>query len=398
MTNRNSKQPNKMTEGSIPKILFTFTVPIFFSNLLQSMYSFVDRIWLGRLLGPSGLAAISTSMPAFFLIISLAVGFAMASTILIAQYYGADDHESLSKTISTTYAFSLISSFSITIIGLLATKPLLRLINTPPEAFDSAVSYMRIMFMGMIFIFAYNMFGAILRGLGDSKTPLVFVIIATVINMVLDPMMIAGIWIFPKMGAAGAAYATVIAQAVAAVLCYYYLKNRKHIVEVKFRTIKIHKDIMKKMFKLGLPTSFQQGAMSISSLFLMALVNSFGLIFAAGISVAWQIESMIFLPGMALNSSVAAFSGQNVGALKFDRVLKSLKWGIIYIYSILLVGITFCIIFAPQISSIFSDDSQIIAVSVDYIRLVSWTYFIYAVTQITNGIIHGAGGTKFTMV
>lgn len=389
---------NNMTSGSIPKILFKFAIPIFFSNLLQGMYAFVDRIWLGRLLGRSGLAAISTSMPVFFIVIALAVGFAMSSTILISQYFGAQDHYNLKRSISTTYAFSIIAAIVLTILGLLLTTPLLKLVNTPPEAFLYAQSYMTIMFSGLIFIFAYNMFGAILRGLGDSKTPLYFVIVATVINMILDPLLIGGYWIFPKLGVAGAAYATIFAQAVAAILCYLYLKYQKHLIEVKFKTIRIHQDIIRKMFKLGLPTAFQYGAMSISSMFLMALVNSFGVTFAAGMSVAWQIEALIYMPGMALGSAIAAFAGQNVGAMRYDRVLGSFKWGIIYIYSILAFGISLCYIFAPQISSIFTNDQEVIAVSIDYIRLVSWTYFIYAIAQISNGIINGSGGTRFTMI
>jgi len=398
MSKKEFKQKVDMTTGSIPKHLVKFAIPMFLSNVLSSMYTLTDRIWIGRLLGTSGLAAVSASMPIFFLLPSLIGGFTMSSTILISQFLGANDEENLKKTINTTYATLFLVVVIITGIGLASSSALLKLINTPPEAFDDALAYLNIMFGGLIFMFTYYIFGAIMRGLGDSKTPMYFVLITAIVNMVLDPMLIAGYWIFPELGIEGAAIATIFSQALSALLCFLYLRMSSHIVEIKLSALKIHRDILAKIFKLGLPTAFQQSAMSLSGLFLMGLVNSYGVVFAAGMAVAWQIEGFIVMPAMSMGGAVATFSGQNTGAGMFNRILKSYKWGVLFIWVVLAVFISLCMIFAPQIAGIFSDNPDVVATAVDYIRLVALSYFIFSVATIGNNIINGAGGTKFTMI
>lgn len=382
-----------LTVGSIRKHVIMFSLPVLISNFLQALYNVVDSWYVGRYVGAAGLSAVTVSFPIMMIMISLVMGLGMGSTILIGQFSGRGDTQNVRETADTSIYIFAVMAVVVTISGLLLTRPLLLLLNTPADALEYAVQYLQIIFIGIPFVFGYNMLGGFQRGLGDSMTPLYFVAIATVINIVLDYVFIAKF----NMAVAGAAWATIIAQGVSFALGVLYFRRRKHIIDFDFRRMRFHLDKLKKILKIGLPTSIQQALLSMSFAVFSSFVNVYGVAASAAVGIGSRMDNFAFLPAMSIGISVSSISAQNIGAGKPKRALSSAINGAVMASGICILMTALAMIFAPNIVSFFNTEPEVVRIGTMYIRTVSICYTFFAVMFSFNGLIQGSGNTMFAM-
>ncbi len=379
-----------LTSGNPAKLIILFTIPMLFGNLFQQLYNVVDSIIVGRYIGKEALAAVGASFPIFFLLISFTIGLTMGMGILISQYFGARDFSNVKKTISTAYIFILFFSLMITICGIILAPLLLKLIKTPADVLPQAIIYLQILFLGIIPLFGYNSLSAILRAVGDSKTPLYFLIISSLLNVILDILLV----IIFKMGIAGAAWATIIAEGCAFFLGVIYLrKSRYPFLKPQLNLKGFNFSIMQKIVKIGLPSGFQQMTLALSAMIFTALVNNFGSNVIAAYSAASRIEFIVFLPAMNFSIGIATFVGQNIGAGKLERVRQGFisTMFITISISVLLSGLI--ILNRHFLINIFTLDQKVITIGGQYLLIVASSYFLLAAMFVTNGVIRGAGAT-----
>lgn len=386
------------TQGSIPRHLIAFTIPMFIGNLLQALYNTIDSIWVGQFLGPQALAAVSVSFSIIFALISLVVGLTMAVTTLVSQYYGAGDYQQVKKTIAN--AFILLSLFALLLsfIGILSRKTILVLINVPPDVLELAAQYLGVFLVGLVPMFLYNVAGAILRGLGDSHTPLKFLAYATGLNILLDPVLIFGLGPIPSLGIAGAALATVIAQSISAIVAIKYLAHYSKLLDFNQGIAILDRDLAQKIFVIGLPAGIQQMFVSLSGLAVNSLVNRFGSVTMAGFGVGLKLEQFAFLPALSLGIAVSALVGQNLGANKGARVGAIVKWSALLGVGLTGLGTVVAVAWPHFLVALFSHDPQVIHVGVVYLRIVSLSYMAYALMFTFNGVLRGAGDTLASML
>jgi putative MATE family efflux protein len=299
-----------LTKGSELKLILYFALPMLLGNLFQQVYSFTDSAIVGKFVGNEALAAIGASFPLIFVMIALAVGIANGINIIISQYFGAKDYKKVKSAIDTMYIFSFFAGILLTVIGLLISRPVFELINVPEEIMPHALIYFRIYTAGFILMFGYYATAGILRGLGDSKTPLYFLIISTVINIGLDLLFIL-VW---GWGIEGAAIATVISQGIAFILGAWYLRRKGSIINLHFRSFDFNKEIFRQAMRVGLPSGMQQTFVALGGILLFWIVNDFGTNVIAGYSAAMRIDSLATLPAMQLAAALSTFVGQNLGA------------------------------------------------------------------------------------
>ena len=386
-----------LTEGNIPRHLIRFSIPMLLGNLLQALYNTVDSIWVGRFVGPEALGAVSISFPIIFALVALVMGITMATTTMVAQYAGAKQYDMVRKTINNSILVLILSGLFLTGIGLWLHVPILRLINAPEAILPMASSYLSIFLGGMIFMFGYNVLGAILRGLGDSRTPLKFLFVATVVNIVLDPFLIIGIGPFPQMGVAGAALATVISQGVATVLALNYLNKKDHLVAIRWRELKYDAQLTRTTVRIGLPAGIQQTVVALGGLAVSSMINSFGPLVVAAYGAAMRLDQFAFMPSMSIGLAVSSLVGQNMGAGREDRVRETVRWG-----SLITTGITgimtLVAVFRPQILLVlFTTNAEVIANGSQYLRIVGLSYIPFALMFVITGALRGAGDTIPTM-
>lgn len=393
MTNRRTD----FSEGNIPKHLLSFSIPMFLGNLLQALYNTVDSIWVGRFLGPASLGAVSVSFPIVFALVALVTGLTMAATVMVSQYYGAKDHNMVKKTVANTVTVLSLSAVILTVVGIALTPALLRLINTPADIMDEAVSYLRIFLSGLLFVFLYNGASGIMRGLGDSRTPLRFLFVATVLNIVLDPLLIFGIGPLPAMGVSGAALATVIAQGMAFVLVAAYLRRTKDLLPDMMEQWKFDGRIIKDMFRIGLPSGVQQLLVSLGGLTITSIVNSFGTATTAAYGAAVRLDQFAFMPTMSVGLAVSALTGQNLGAGKEERVKEVVKAGLRLSIAITAVVSLIAVTLPKILLVLFTNDQTVLTVGSQYLRIVGLSYIAFAAMFVFNGVLRGAGDTIPTM-
>ncbi|MDI6739139.1 MAG: MATE family efflux transporter [Candidatus Edwardsbacteria bacterium] len=384
-----------LTCGSIPRHLISLAVPMLVANLLNAGYAVINTIWVGNIVGPDAVGATAVSFPIFFILIAVAAGATMAVSILVAQYYGAKNHAMVARVVNTSFAFFLILGALLTAAGILATDKLLRLMDTPPEIFPQASQYMKISLFGLTFIFMFFMITAILRGIGDTVTPLVFLGVSAGINAILDPLLIIGIGPFPKLGLNGAAYASVFSQGIAFVAALIYLNKKGAIV--RFRTIKLDPAITGLIFKIGFPSMIQQSLVAIGAAFITAFVNRFGAQATAAFGAAMRIEALAIMPAMSMSMAVTALAGQNLGAGKPERVKEIFRAGVLMSLAVT-AAVSLSALAAPKLLlSMFVHESEVLAIGANYLRIVGAGYLLFAVMLISNGIINGSGHTLVTM-
>lgn len=386
-----------LTVGSVPRLLLAFALPMLLGNLLNTGYSIINTIWVGNILGGNAVGATAASFPIIFMLIALASGATMATTILISQYFGAKNFTMVRKVVNTSFAVSLLLAIILTIVGILASDTLLRLMRTPPEIFSLASPYLKISFAGVVFFYFSFLLSSILRGIGDTVTPLLFLVVATVLNAVLDPLLIIGIYPFPKLGLNGAAIASVIAQIVAVVLGMIYLNRKNPIVAFKPRELEFDRSIIMLIAKIGFPSMIQQTLVSVGAAFITSFVNGFGATAIAAFGAASRVDSLAMMPSMSMAVAASSLSGQNLGAGKPERINQVFKWGILMNLAMVSVVVGFAFFFPRLILSVFIHDPAIIEIGVHYLRIVAPGYLFFAVMFVSNGIINGSGRTMVTM-
>lgn len=387
-----AKFENDLSKGSVVKQLIVFAMPFLLSNLIQTLYSVVDMIVVGQYAGPASMSGVNIGSQVTFLITNMVFGLSVGATVLIGQYLGAGDRKALKETIGTLLSTLIVLSVVITVGMIAVQEPLLRLIQTPAESFSEAKEYFFITMLGTIFIFGYNALSAIMRGMGDSKNPLVFVAIACGINIVLDIWLVKGL----QMRAAGAALATVISQAVSMILCIMYLVKNKFIFDFKLSSFAFHKKRLKLLLKIGIPTSVQNVATSASFLFLTALVNSLGVIASAAVGAVGKLNGFAILPAVAMSSSISAMAAQNIGAGEIERAKKTMYTGMVIASVISIVVFAAFNIWPEALIRIFGDDEAMIQQGVIYIRAFSYDYLIAPLVFCFNGLFIGSGHTTFS--
>lgn len=394
------KLQRDFTQGAIAKGMIAFSMPFLLSNILQALYGAVDMWVVGNFshadeaVRTAILSGVNIGSQITHLVAMMVSGLTVSGTVMVGQYVGARKQKDASETTGTMFTLMGIVAAALTVIMLLLSDPLLRLLGTPAAAYPHAKSYLVICLLGTLFIFGYNAVSSVQRGLGDSIRPLIFVGIACLVNIALDLWLVRGL----GMGASGAALATVIAQAVSLILAALYLSRNKFIFDFKPRSFRIHKEKMKMMVGLGIPSSVQSIIVNISFLVMTAVVNGIGgEIASAAVGVVGKFNSFAILPAVAMSSSVSAFAAQNIGARQYDRARKSLGVGIGIAMSISVLVFLLVQLFPAQIIAFFIQHDETIRSGVDYIRTFSFDYLLVPVQFCFNGLIMGAGHTKFTL-
>ncbi len=383
-----------MTEGSIFKNIIYFSIPMLLGNIFQQFYNVVDSIVVGRFIGKDALAAVGAGFPVMFLVIALIIGATMGSMVLVAQFFGAKDHENLAKMVDTTYIFLFFMSLAACVVGLLFSKNILLLLGTPSEIMRDAKLYMDIMFIGMPMMFGYNGLSAVMRGVGDSKTPLYLLIAASVINIILDLLFVV---VF-KWGIAGAAWATVISQGFSFLGGMILLHLKKSILAIRIGQMTFNNRLFIRSIQIGIPSGIQQMAVAFGLMALTRIVNGFGTNALAAFTVAGRIDSFAMMPAMNFSIALSTFTGQNIGAGRIDRVKKGVTVTML-ISSIVCVFITILIIsFKKQLILLFNNDPLVVAIGMEYLFIVSIFYIVFSVMFVYNGALRGAGDTLIPMI
>lgn len=383
-----------LTEGGVYRTLLIFAVPFLIANLIQSLYGAVDMAVVGWFSDAAGISAVSTGTQVMQIVTSLVSGLTMGGTILIAQYYGAGKTQDAVETIGTMLTLSLIAAVIFTGAMLLATDPILRALQTPAEAFSRAHDYVVIASCGILFIFGYNAISAMLRALGDSKSPLIFITIACICNVVLDLLFVGGF----GMGPAGAALATILSQGVSLLCAIFYLRKRSFLFDFKLRSFRITKNKMMRLIGLGLPVSFQETMVNLSFLFITAIVNNLGVITSAAVGVAGKFESFAMLPAAAFSGAIASIAAQNMGAGQPKRAKDSLKASILLAFIASLFFFVWVQVAPHTVMALFKADEAVSLAGAQYMRSFSYDFMLVAFVFSLNGFFNGCGCTKFTMI
>ena len=383
-----------LTEGKEGKLILNFALPMLLGNLFQQLYNVVDSIVIGRVLGKEALAAVGASFPLIFMLISFVVGIAMGSTIIIAQYFGARKMDMVRKAIDTLYVFMFFASILLMIIGALVSNQIFRLISLPEEVIPLAVDYFTVYTLGFVFMFGFQGTSAILRGLGDSRTPVYFLIGSTLLNIALDLLFVIKFgW-----GVKGVALATIIAQAAAFLTLVMYLNRYHSFLNFAPRRMRLDWEIFRKSLKIGLPSGMQNTFVSVGFLALYSIVNMFGTATIAAYSIAMRIDSFAVLPAMNFSAAMTTFTGQNIGANKMARLGRGLNATLKMMAVVSITISTIAVIFAVPIVSLFTLDQEVINIGKDYLYIVSPFYLVFATMFIFNGLLRGAGDTITSML
>jgi len=383
-----------LTEGIVVKQLIQFALPFMLSNLIQTLYNVADMLIVGNYSGTIGISGVNIGGQVTFIMTNIVIGLTAGGTVIIAQYLGSGDRKNMRESISTLITFLLIASVAFTVIMLMLSDVILRLIQTPAEAYQQARDYLDVTLLGTVFIFGYNAFSAILRGLGDSKRPLVFVTIACVINIFLDLLLVGAF----GMEAKGAAIATVISQAASMIFCIIYLKRSDFEFDFKLSSFKFYKKHFFMLLQLGTPLSIQNVITNFSFLVLTAIANGMGVNESAAVGVVGKYNGFAILPAIAVGSSVSAMVAQNMGAGAVERAKKTFYTGFALAFSITFIVFVFTRLFPEEILSLFDDDPQMIAAGVEYIKTFSLDYLIVPATFCLGGLITGSGHTIISSI
>ena len=378
-----------MTEGTPWKRIVEFSIPLLIGNIAQQFYNTADSIIVGRYIGDNALAAVGSAGPVLNLFLVLFVGIAVGAGIMVAQYFGAKDREQLSKTIGTCITLTLVATGIIMLIGPLVSRPLLNLLNTPETIIDWCASYLNIFFLGSIGFLFFNILSGVLRGLGDSVSALVFLLIATLLNVVLDILFVAGF----EMGVPGVALATVIAQAVSAIFCFFRLLKMKEHFDLDWSMLKLNKKHSLSVIKLGLPSGLTQAIFSLAMIVVQSLTNSFGEMVIACNVIVMRVDGFAMMPNFSFGNAMTTFAGQNIGARKFERVTQGTKDGTKIAVATSAVITVLLLFFGRYIMNVFTDTSELVDLSMRMMRILAVGYVAMAITQCLSGVMRGAGDT-----
>lgn len=385
--------PTDMTVGAPWKSIVIFTVPMLIGNIAQQLYNTVDSIVVGKNIGDNALAAVGIAGPIVNLLLVLFIGISAGASIMVSQYFGAKNREALSCTVGSCITATAVASVALIIVATPLIRPILSLLNTPPSIFDWCADYLIIYVIGIAGMAYYNILSGILRGLGDSISSLIYLLIATVINIVLDIFFVASL----NMGVAGVALATVIAQFVSAVLCMIKLSRMRSHFDFGFSYLKPKKSYITTLVKLGIPSGLTQAIFSSAMIIVQSLTNCFGEQFIAANVVVMRVDGFAMMPNFSFGTALTTFAGQNVGAGLYDRVKKGAKQGTLLavVCSTVITGVI--LLFGKYLMAIFTETTELVDLSYRLMMILALGYIAVAVTQGLSGIMRGAGDTMTPM-
>ena len=387
------RRDTDMTEGSIPRLLIHFALPLLIGNIFQQLYNTVDSIVVGNYVNKQALAAVGCTGPIINTLIGLFAGLAAGAGVVISQYYGAKDREKLHSAVQTTITLTLIMCVALTVLGVALTPYMLKMMDTPDDVFVEAVEYLRIYFMGVSGLLLYNIGSGILRAVGDSTHPLYFLIFSALTNTVLDVLFVK----FFRMGIAGASIATVIAQCISALLVISMLIRSSADYRIDLRALQLRGSILRRICAIGIPSALQLAVTAFSNIFVQSYINHFESSCMAGWAAYNKIDAFALLPMMSLSMAVTTFMGQNLGAGKLARAKKGplVCLGISMVINVLIL--IPLILLAPQLVSLFNQEEEVLRFGTLFIRMISPFYLLCAINQILSGALRGAGDTKTSM-
>ena len=382
-----------MTEGTIWKKIVAFAIPMIIGNVAQQLYNTVDSIVVGKYVGDNALAAVGSAGPIVNLILVLFIGISMGASIMVSQYFGSRDRENLSKTIGSALTLTAAASVVMIVIGTPLIRPVLELLNTPDSIIDWCDSYLMITLIGIAGVAYYNILTGVLRGLGDSLSALLYLLVATVVNIVLDVWFVASF----GMGVAGVALATVIAQCLSAVLCLLKLRKMTTLFDMNLHYLKPDFHNIATMVKLGLPSGVTQAIFSMAMVIVQSLTNSFGEMVIGANVIIMRVDGFAMMPNFSFGTAMTTYAGQNVGANKMERVRKGAKQGTLIAVGTSAVITGVIVVFGKYLMGIFTNTAELVTLSANMMKILAVGYIAMAVTQSLSGVMRGAGDTMTPM-
>lgn len=385
-----------LTQGSVGKELLKFSLPFMLSNAFQTVYNLVDMVIVGQYVGASGLTAVSIGGQITWLLCCLAIGYSSGAQIFISQLVGAKDHEGIRRTIGTTFTTIGIFAIVFTILGIALHEPLLVLLNTPAEAMDQAKDYVVFCAIGMFFVYGYNTVSAILRGMGDSTRPFIFIAISAVLNVFLDILFVGPM----GMGAGGAALATSLSQGVSFIISVIYLYTHRENFgfDFKLRSFAIDKRTFMTLSKLGLPLTVQTSAINISMLYVSAGINNYGLVYSSVYGIGGKLQSLMFIITNSISTAASTMFGQNLGAGKNDRVKKIFWYGNLYCMVFFAAVAFVCLVFPESLFLMFTQDPEVVAQAPHFMVTLVVMFSGFATMTTGLALVNGIGNGSLSLI
>ena len=380
-----------MTLGSPARRIMEFSIPMLLGNIAQQLYNTADSVIVGKFVGDDALSAVGSASPILNLLLALFVGISTGAGIVVSQSFGARDREGLTKAIGNCIALSFIATIVIMVVGPLVTMPLLTLLGTDPTIIDWCAQYLNIYFLGILGFFFYNMLSGVLRGLGDSVSALGFLLLAAALNVVLDLLFVK------SMGVAGVALATVIAQGISAVFCYIKLIKMRDLFDLSFKTMKLIPAVAGRILRIGIPSGITQAIMATAGMVVLNLTNAMGKTVVACNVIIMRVDGFAMMPNFTFGQAMSVYTGQNVGAGKFDRVHQGVKQGGALAFSFATAITIILLFFSPVLFHFFTDTESLIDLATRMIRIMAVGYICISVTQVLGGVMRGAGDTVSPM-
>ena len=380
---------NDMSRGNPARLIISFMLPVLAGNIFQQFYNVVDSVIVGQFLGVNALAAVGSTGSVVFLVWGLVTGLTSGFSVILAQQFGAGDKKGLCRYEGASVWLCGVIGILMTVILMLGLNPILRLMNTPDEIFGETRAYLGVLFAGILITFAYNMLAGMLRALGDSKTPLLFLVIASILNIVLDIVFI----LYCNTGVAGAAYATLIAQAVSALLCVRHIAKKYEILKISRQDIHCSVSSAKKLLNVGIPMGLQFSITAIGTMIVQAALNGLGPVYIAGFSAAGKIGNIATQPFPSLGVAMATYTGQNMGAGRYDRVKKGVSAGFAVCMVCSVITGAAVYLFGPYMMKIFAsgDSGQMIEYGVEYLKISAWFYPPLSLIFLYRNTLQGLG-------
>ena len=380
-----------MTVGSPAKRILEFSIPMLLGNIAQQLYNTADSIIVGKFVGDNALAAVGSASPILNLLLALFVGISTGAGIVVSQSFGARDREGLTKAIGNCIALSVIATIVIMIVGPMITMPLLTLLGTPESIIDWCANYLNIYFLGIVGFFFYNMLSGVLRGLGDSISALGFLLIAAFLNVILDLLFVQ------RMGVAGVALATVISQGISAIFCYIKLASMRDLFDLNLKTTKLNPATALRILRIGVPSGITQAIMATAGMVVLNLTNAMGETVIACNVIIMRVDGFAMMPNFTFGQAMSVYTGQNVGAGKFDRVTKGVKQGSLIALSFS-TCITVILLFCGKfLFALFTETPELIDLATRMIRIMAVGYICMSLTQVLGGVMRGCGETVVPM-
>lgn len=383
-----------LTEGSITMQLLLFLLPIFVGQLFQNLYNSVDSIVVGQAVGTTALAAVSASSDISMMLIGFFTGLATGAGVLFSRFFGAGDQKNLHDSIHTAIAFSLLIGFSVAALGVIFSPFLLHVVKCPDDVYDEALAYLRVYLVGILFTSIYNVGAGVLRAVGDSRTPFIYLVISSVCNIILDVALV----VLLPLGVLGAALATVVSQLISVILVFQKMLRTDDVYKLTLRELKMDRALLKEIMRLGLPSAVQSSLVGLSNLFIQRYINSFGAAAMAGLGAGKKIDRFVATVAQCLGLAVSTFVSQNVGAKRMDRAFRGIRVATLVsvVYVIAVGGLV--ALFAMPLMRIFTSDEEAVVYGANMIWTMMPFYFFMAFNQIFSNAVRGFGKSMVVML